>query len=79
MTTLTLDELLSGPATIFDDIQTEGAGPAGQLPITEEMLAPLVHPASIGGLIIHRKAFVSASSTLKANGAPAGEAGAPQA
>jgi putative YjhG/YagF family dehydratase len=38
MTTLTLDELLSGPATIFDDIQTEGAGPAGQLPITEEML-----------------------------------------
>jgi putative YjhG/YagF family dehydratase len=38
MTTPTLNELLSGPATVFDDIQTEGAGPAGQLPITEEML-----------------------------------------
>ena len=38
MTTPTLNELLSGPATIFDDIQTEGAGPAGQLPITDEML-----------------------------------------
>ena len=38
MTTPTLDDLLSGPATAFDDIQTEAAGPAGQLPFTEEML-----------------------------------------
>jgi len=38
MTTPTLDKLLSGPASAFDDIQTEGAGPAGQLPLTDEML-----------------------------------------
>ncbi|MBT4863953.1 MAG: YjhG/YagF family D-xylonate dehydratase [Planctomycetaceae bacterium] len=38
MTNPTLDELLSGPATVFDDIHTEGVGPAGQLPITDDML-----------------------------------------
>lgn len=38
MPTPSLNDLLAAPANVFDEIETEGAGPSGSLPITDDML-----------------------------------------